>query len=110
MVKSAVKTAVDAKTLFEIGSSPRRSPDGRRDVVSDGKMHWIRLTNDLPDFRMYDPAANEGVTIRDALAHRSGIAAASWSGSRRYFARRGPAPFPFPQARVGVPFELRIRT
>ena len=44
-------------------------------MVTDGKMRFDeRLTAYLPDFRMYDPVANEAVTLRDALTHRSGIA------------------------------------
>jgi CubicO group peptidase (beta-lactamase class C family) len=69
-------TPVNDKTLFEIGSSSKAfTATIAAMLVGDGKMKWDeRLTAYLPDFRMYDPVANEGVTLRDALTHRSGIA------------------------------------
>jgi len=76
---------VNEKTLFEIGSSSKAfTATLIAMLVSDGKMRWDeRLTTYLPDFRMYDPVANEGVTIRDALSHRSGIARGelAWLGA-----------------------------
>lgn len=79
------KTPVNEKTLFEIGSSSKAfTATIVAMLVTDGKMHWDdRLTTYLPDFRMYDPVANEAVTIRDALTHRSGIARGelAWLGS-----------------------------
>jgi len=67
---------VNERTLFEIGSSTKAfTATLVAMLVSDGKMHWDdRITTYLPDFRLYDPVANEAVTIRDALSHRSGIA------------------------------------
>jgi CubicO group peptidase (beta-lactamase class C family) len=69
-------TPVNEKTLFEIGSSSKAfTATVAAMLVGDGKMRWDeRLTTYLPDFRMYDAVANEGVTLRDALTHRSGIA------------------------------------
>jgi len=76
VLKVGSTTPVDAKTLFEIGSSSKAFTGALvAMLVSDGKMRFDdRLTTYLPDFRMYDPVANEAVTVRDALAHRSGIA------------------------------------
>ena len=67
---------VDGRTMFEIGSSSKSfTATTIAMLVSDGTMRWDALLTDyLPDFRMYDPAANASVTIRDALSHRSGIA------------------------------------
>lgn len=67
---------VNEKTLFEIGSSSKAfTATIAAMLVTDGKMRWDdRLTTYLPDFRLYDPVANEAVTLRDALTHRSGIA------------------------------------
>ena len=67
---------VDQRTLFEIGSSSKAfTATLVAMLVGEGKMRWDdRLTTYLPDFRMYDAVANEEVTIRDALTHRSGIA------------------------------------
>jgi CubicO group peptidase (beta-lactamase class C family) len=78
-------TPVNEKTLFEIGSSSKAfTATLVAMLVTDGKMHWDdRLTTYLPDFRMYDAAASEGVTLRDALTHRTGIARGelAWLGS-----------------------------
>ena len=78
-------TPVTEKTLFEIGSSSKAfTATLVAMLVGDGKMQWEdRLTTYLPDFRLYDAAANEGVTIRDALTHRSGIARGelAWLGA-----------------------------
>lgn len=67
---------VNEQTLFEIGSSSKAfTATLVAMLVSDGKMQWdAHLSEYLPDFRMYDPVANEAVTVRDALTHRSGIA------------------------------------
>src|SRR4051812_44925193 len=69
-------TPVNERTLFEIGSSSKAfTATLVAMLVSDGKMRWDdRLTAYLPDFQLYDPAANGAVTLRDALTHRSGIA------------------------------------
>jgi CubicO group peptidase (beta-lactamase class C family) len=78
-------TPVNEHTLFEIGSSSKAfTATLVAMLVSDGKMRWDdRLTAYLPDFQLYDPAANGAVTLRDALTHRSGIARGElvWLGS-----------------------------
>jgi CubicO group peptidase (beta-lactamase class C family) len=79
------QTPVNEKTLFEIGSSSKAfTATIAAMLVTDGKMRWDdRLTMYLPDFKMYDPVANEAATIRDALSHRTGIARGElvWLGS-----------------------------
>ena len=79
------RTPVDERTLFEIGSSSKAfTATLVAMLVGDGKMRWDdRLIQYLPTFRLYDPVANEGVTLRDALTHRSGIARGElvWLGS-----------------------------
>lgn len=79
------KTPVDARTLFEIGSSSKAfTATLTAMMVTDGKMRWDdHLSEYLPDFKMYDPVANEGATIRDALSHRTGIARGelAWLGA-----------------------------
>jgi CubicO group peptidase (beta-lactamase class C family) len=69
-------TPVNAQTLFEIGSSSKAfTATLVAMMVSDGKMRYDDLYSKyLPDFRLYDPVANSQVTLRDGLAHRSGIA------------------------------------
>jgi CubicO group peptidase (beta-lactamase class C family) len=85
VIAARSSTPVNEKTLFEIGSSSKAfTATLIAMLVTDGKMRWDdRLTTYLPDFRMYDPVANEEVTIRDALTHRSGIARGelAWLGS-----------------------------
>ena len=73
-------TPVTDQTLFEIGSSSKAfTATLVAMMVSDGKMHWEdHLADYLPGFKMYDPIANEDVTLRDALTHRSGIARGSY--------------------------------
>ena len=105
---------VNEQTLFEIGSSSKAfTATLVAMIVSDGKMRWDdQLTDYLPDFRMYDPVANESVTLRDALSHRSGIARGELVVARLgHHARRGAAPRSLPQAGVAVPIaSTRIRT
>ena len=44
-------------------------------LVDDGKLRWDdRVVDHLPDFKVLDPYVTANVTIRDLLAHRSGIA------------------------------------
>lgn len=43
-------------------------------LVDEGKLEWDRPVREyLPWFRLYDPVATDLVTIRDMLAHRSGM-------------------------------------
>src|SRR5262247_1011759 len=78
-------TPVNDQTLFEIGSSSKAfTATLVAMLVSDGKMRFDdRITQYLPDFKMYDPLASAEVTMRDALTHRSGIARGElvWLGS-----------------------------
>lgn len=78
-------TAVNDRTLFEIGSSSKAFTATLVSMlVSDGKMRYdAHLTDYLPDFKLYDPVANAEVTVRDALTHRTGIARGElvWLGS-----------------------------
>jgi CubicO group peptidase (beta-lactamase class C family) len=85
VLRAGTATPVNERTLFEIGSSSKAfTATLVAMLVSDGKMRWDdRLSAYLPDFRMYDAAANDAVTLRDALTHRSGIARGefAWLGS-----------------------------
>ncbi len=43
-------------------------------LVDEGKLEWDRPIREyLPKFRMFDPVAQERTTLRDCLAHRTGI-------------------------------------
>lgn len=85
VLRAGSTTPVNERTLFEIGSSSKAfTATLVAMLVSDGKMRWDdRISTYLPDFRMYDPVANDAVTLRDALTHRSGIARGelAWLGS-----------------------------
>ncbi len=78
-------TPVNDQTLFELGSTTKAfTATLAAMLVSDGTLRWTdRLADYLPGFRMYDPAANEEATIRDALTHQTGIGRAEmlWLGS-----------------------------
>ncbi len=69
-------TPVTDQTMFEIGSSSKAfTATLVAMMVSDNKMRYDDLMSQyLPDFKLYDPAASAQVTLRDALAHRTGIA------------------------------------
>lgn len=85
VLRTGTTTPVNGRTLFEIGSSSKAfTATLVAMLVSDGKMRWDdRLSTYLPDFRLFDPVASDGVTLRDALTHRSGIARGEllWLGS-----------------------------
>lgn len=68
-------TPVTDQTLFEIGSSSKAfTATVVAMLVSDGTMRYDDLVSQyLPDFKLSDPSASAQVTIRDGLAHRSGI-------------------------------------
>ena len=70
------KLPVDPKTLFVIASCSKSMTAamlGR--LVDEGILAWDEpVTTYCPDMRMMDPAA-EGMTLRDMLLHRTGLAA-----------------------------------
>ncbi len=63
-------------TLFAIGSSTKAFTATLIGMLIDeGRMTWDDpVRKHLPDFHLKDPAANEQITIRDLLCHRSGLA------------------------------------
>jgi CubicO group peptidase (beta-lactamase class C family) len=66
---------VDADTLFQVGSTTKAfTAAALGSLVDDKKLSWDDLLiQHLPGFRLRDPWLTENATIRDALAHRSGI-------------------------------------
>lgn len=43
-------------------------------LVQDGKLGWDDpVVRHLSEFRMYDPAVTQTMTVRDLLVHRSGL-------------------------------------
>lgn len=66
---------VDEHTVFAIGSAGKAfTAVGVASLVEEGRMEWDDPVLDhLPDFRLFDPWVTREITIRDLLAHRSGL-------------------------------------
>src|SRR3984885_532073 len=66
---------VTTDTLFDIGSCTKAftSADVAM-LVDEGKMQWDGKVNSyIPFFHLHDPLADENVTMRDILLHRTGL-------------------------------------
>lgn len=66
---------VSASTLFGIASNTKAMTAAAIAIlVDEGVLDWDdKVTDWLPDFRMYDAWVGEEFTIRDLLTHRSGL-------------------------------------
>lgn len=66
---------VDAQTLFAIGSNTKAfTATALGLLVEEGKLAWdAPVLNYLPGFVLWDPYATRELTVRDLLAHRSGL-------------------------------------
>ena len=71
----ATREKVTPDTLFSIASATKSfTATLAAMAVEEKKVEWDRpLKTYVPDFRMYDAAATEKVTLRDLLTHRTGI-------------------------------------
>ncbi len=69
--------AVDANTLFQVGSVTKAFTSAAMAMlVDERKLDWdTRVIDVLPGFRMYDPWVTREIRIRDTLCHRSGLPA-----------------------------------
>ena len=69
------KAPVTADTLFDIGSCTKAFTSAAiAMLVDEGKMQWDGNVNTyIPFFRLSDPLANQNVTLRDLLTHRTGV-------------------------------------
>ncbi len=69
------KQPVTPDTIFDIGSCTKAFTSAAvAMLVDEGKMQWDGKVNKyIPLFHLYDPLADENVTIRDLLAHRTGV-------------------------------------
>lgn len=70
------KKAVDPKTLFGIASNSKAFTAAALGsiLVDEKKISWDdKVTQYLPDFKLYDAFATREITIRDLLCHRSGL-------------------------------------
>jgi CubicO group peptidase (beta-lactamase class C family) len=77
-------TKATGDTIFAIGSSSKAfTATAIAMLVDEGVMDWDdRVQEHLPDFHLYDKEANEKVTIRDLLCHRTGLSRMGllWAG------------------------------
>lgn len=67
--------AVDADTLFQIGSNTKAFTTAALSIlVDEGRIRWDdKVIDHMPQFRMFDPYVTREFTIRDLLTHRSGL-------------------------------------
>ena len=76
---------VTPDTLFDIGSCTKAFTAAAVGIlVDEGKMNWDdRVDEYIPFFHLYDPLADENVTMRDLLTHRTGMGGTDllWYGS-----------------------------
>jgi CubicO group peptidase (beta-lactamase class C family) len=66
---------VTPDTLFDIGSCTKAFTSAAIAIlVDEGKMQWDGKVNEyIPFFHLHDSLADEDVTIRDLLTHRTGV-------------------------------------
>src|SRR5262245_865461 len=69
------RKTVTPDTIFAIGSTTKAFVTAAMAILADeGKMSWDDpVRNHLPYFRLNDPLANENVTLRDIVTHRTGL-------------------------------------
>jgi CubicO group peptidase (beta-lactamase class C family) len=83
--KVGAPDAVTTKTVFAIGSTTKAFTSAAAAMlVDEGLLQWDDpVRKHLPEFRLSDAAANELVTVRDLLSHRTGLARNDglWFGS-----------------------------
>ncbi|MEJ6474356.1 serine hydrolase [Pseudoalteromonas piscicida] len=68
-------TKVDADTLFGIASNTKAFTAAALAMLIDqGKLSWDdKVTQHIPEFKLYDSYVTQEMTIRDLLSHRSGL-------------------------------------
>jgi CubicO group peptidase (beta-lactamase class C family) len=66
---------VDSETLFGIASNSKAFTTAALGMmVEEGKLKWDdKVTDYIPEFRLYNPYVTEEFTVRDLLTHRSGL-------------------------------------
>ena len=69
------KQKTDENTLFGIASNSKAFTSAALGMLIDeGKLTWNdKVTDYIPEFKMYDPYVTEAFTIKDLLTHRSGL-------------------------------------
>ena len=69
------KQKVDEHTLFGIASNSKAFTSAALGILVDQKkIKWDdKVTDYIPEFKMYNPYVTDEFTIRDLLTHRSGL-------------------------------------
>jgi CubicO group peptidase (beta-lactamase class C family) len=69
------KAPMDANTLVGIASNTKAFTTAALGLlVDEGKLKWDdKVTDYIPEFKMYDPYVTAEFTVRDLLCHRSGM-------------------------------------
>ncbi len=69
------KLPVDENTLFGIASNTKAFTVAALGIlVDEGKIKWNdKVTDYIPEFKMYDPYVTSEFTIKDLITHRSGL-------------------------------------
>jgi len=69
------KQKVDENTLFGVASNSKAFTVAALGMLIDeGKISWDdKVTDYIPEFKMYSPYVTDAFTIRDLLTHRSGL-------------------------------------
>ena len=66
---------VDENTLFGVASNSKAYTAAALGIlVDEKKIKWdTKVTDIIPEFKLYNPFVTEEFTIRDLLSHRSGM-------------------------------------
>ena len=66
---------IDSNTLFGIASNSKAFTSAALAImVDEGKLKWDdKVTDIIPEFKLYDPYVTNSFTVRDLLSHRSGL-------------------------------------
>ncbi len=66
---------VDENTLFGVASNTKAFTSAALgQLVDRGKLSWdTKVTEIIPEFKLYDPYVTSEFTVRDLLTHRSGL-------------------------------------
>lgn len=69
------KLPVDEHTLFGIASNSKAFTTAALGMLRDQKkLTWnTRVTDIIPEFKLYAPYVTENFTVRDLITHRSGL-------------------------------------
>ena len=66
---------VDENTLFGVASNTKAfTTAALGQLVDKGKLHWdTKVTDIIPEFKLYDAYVTNEFTVRDLVTHRSGL-------------------------------------